>query len=211
MGQAAGDTEMTNLALAWLGSSSRIANIEQAGAVAEAARNSLSIQVPAIQERHPWNCCVTRGAIPSTSNVAAENDEYAWRYELANDCLRWLPWRPGDFHYFDAVQEGQFLLSNCEGPVTARWIRLEPDRTKWTPLLATAVTAQLAVDLAEAVSADQSVRDRMMALFDKTMADAQRSDALATGDTSRPAPAQLSRAVAAMRRGGRGDPARFHR
>lgn len=211
MGQVAGDTEMANLALSWLGSSTRLSNIGQGGAVAEAARNSLLLQVPAIQERHPWNCCVTRGSLTATSSVAAENAEYAWSYELPADCLRWLPWRPGDYHHFAAVQEGQFLLSNCEGPLTARWIRLEPDRTKWTPLLATAVTAQLAVDLAEAVSADQSVRDRMMALFDRTMADAQRSDALATGDMQRPAPENLSRAVAAMGRSHRGDPGRWHR
>ena len=60
MGQSAGQTEMANLALSWLGSSTRLLNIGQGGSVAAAARDSLAIQVPVIQELHPWNCCVTQ-------------------------------------------------------------------------------------------------------------------------------------------------------
>lgn len=211
MGQAAGDTDLANLALSLLGASTRLSNIGQGGAVAEAARTSLSIQVPALQERAPWNFCVTRGPLTATSNVPIDNAEYAYQFELPADCLRWLPWRPGDVHYFKAEQEGNFLLSNEAGPITARWIRHEPDRTKWSPLFAATVVAQLAEDMAEAVAADQSIRDRMTARVEANIADAKRSDALATGNLDRSAPQYLSHAVAAMGRGYQGDPGRWNR
>lgn len=214
MGQPAGHTEMANLALSWLGSSTRLLNIEQGGAVAAAARDSLAMQVPVIQEMHPWNCCVTRESTTATSSTPIEGAEYAFRYQLRANCLRWLPWTRGHVHYFKAEQEGDLLLSNCEGPLVIRFIRHEPDPTKWSPLLAKAVTAQLAFDLCEAIAASQSIRDRMSALFDDTLATAKRSDALATGDIDRPAPRYLSHAVAAMGgfAGGRdGDPMRWHR
>jgi hypothetical protein len=202
---------MANLALSWLGSSTRLLNINQGGAVAAAARDSLAMQVPVIQELHPWNCCVTRESTPATSSTPIDGAEYAFRYQLRPDCLRWLPWRRGDVHYFEAEQEGAYLLANCEGPLVVRYIRHEPDPTKWTPLLAKAVTAQLAFDLCEAIAASQSIRDRMAALFDDTLADAKRSDALATGRVDRPAPQYLSRALAAMGGMESGDAMRWHR
>ena len=211
MGQAAGDTEMANLALSWLGASTRLANINQGGTVAEAARNSLLMQVPALQEKAPWNCCVTRGELTATSGTPIENAEYAYKFQLPPECLRWLPWKRGDFHYFMAEQEGDFLLSNEAGPIVARWIGYQPDRTKWSPLFATTVVAQLAFDLAEAVAADSAVRDRMGALVTENIAEAKRSDGLATGKTDRPAPGHLSNAVSAMGRGYHGDPGRWHR
>lgn len=211
MGQAAGDTDMANLALSWLGASTRLSNINQGGTVADAARTSLLMQVPALQERAPWNCCVTRGSLVATSSTPVDNAEYAYKFELPHDCLRWLPWRPGEFHHFKAEQEGNFLLCNEAGPIVARWIRHEPDRTKWSPLFATTVVAQLAYDLAEAVTAEAAVRDRMGALVEANINEAKRSDALATGNLDRSAPRYLSNAVAAMGRGNRPDPGRWHR
>lgn len=210
MAQLAGDTEMANVALGWLGTATRLSNIGQPGPVAAAARDSLLIQVPAIMQQHPWNFAVTRQSIPSTVAIADEVAEYAWSYQLPPDCLSWLPWRRGDVHYFAAEQEGDLLLSNSEGPVIVRYIRHVADRSKWSALFVTAVTAQLAFDLCEAVAASQSIRDRMSKRFDEAMADAKRADALATGRVDRPAPADLSSAVAAMGRHGRGDPTRWH-
>lgn len=211
MGQPAGHTEMANLALSWLGSSTRLLNIEQSGAVAAAARDSLAMQVPVIQERHPWNCCVTRATIGATSSTAIEGAEYGFKFQLPPQCLRWLPWQRGHVHYFRAEQEGEYLLSNCEGPLVVRFIRHEPDPTKWSPLLAKAITAQLAFDLCEPISASQSIRDRMAKLFEDTLTTAKHSDALATGDVDRPPPQYLSRAVAAMGGYRANDPLRWHR
>src|SRR3546814_7970675 len=101
------------------------------------------MQVTAIQEMHPWNCCVTRESTTATSSTPIEGAEYAFQYQLRGDCLRWLPWRRGDVHYFDAEQEGEFLLSNCEGPLVIRFIRHEPDPTKWSPLRSEEHTSEL--------------------------------------------------------------------
>ena len=211
MAQQAGDTDMANLALSWLGSSTRLANIDQGGAVAAAARASLLMQVPAIMEMHPWNFAVTRSSLGANNAEAAEGLEYAFSFDLPNDCLRWLPWRPGDPHHFEGEQEGTRILSSCSGPLIVRYISHVADRTRWSPLFARAVTAQLAYDLAEPIAASQSLRDRMAALFDDALEKARRSDGLASGRTDRPAPHHLSRSVAAMGRGGARDPGHWHR
>jgi hypothetical protein len=210
MGQAAGDTEIANMALALLGSSTRLNSISQSGPVADAARTSLLFRPAELLEMHNWNFALRRQSLPVTSATPAADEEYPFMINLPPDCLRWIPWSRDDVHYFRAEREGMVLLVKDSAPQIVRYVFAVTDRTQWSALFVRALVAQVAHDLAEPVSADKSSRDRAATAFDDAMAMAKRMDGLETGRTDRPPAWRLSNAVAAMGSGVRRDPGRWH-
>lgn len=211
MSQPAGDTEIGNMALTLLGTATRIQNINQGGAVADAARTALSFRPRELIELHNWNFAMRRQILTVTQAEASADEEYPWAIDLPPECLRWVPWSEDDVHYFEAEQYGNQLLVTDSAPKLVRYVADVTDRTQWTPLFVRALAALTAHDMCEAVAADKGTRDRMLAQYDDAILLAKRSDTLATGKTSRPAAVHLSNAVAAMTHTGRRDPGRWHR
>jgi hypothetical protein len=207
MGQT-GDTEIANMALMLLGTATRIQNITQGGAVADAARTSLLFRPRELLEQHNWNFALVRERVTVTQVEPGLDDEYPWSIALPANCLRWIPWARDDVHYFEAEQEGRFLLVKEATAQMVRYVAAELDRTKWSALFTRALVAQVAFDLCEPIAADKGTRDRMLNELETALAQARRSDMLATGRTDRPPPDRLSRAVRAMGRSSHGDPGR---
>lgn len=192
-----GLTTIVNNALILLASSDRIDDINGPSGLAAQARDILPLLIPDFLARHPWNFAVTRAEV-SRSNADQMNGKWAWRYDLPADCLRWLPWEREDPDYFSGVEESSQLLSNHEGPILVRYIRNEQNIGKWSPLFTGVVTAEVAYQLAETVAASQSIRDRMEMRVEKGFIEARRVDGLASNQTARRRPENLSNAVRAM-------------
>lgn len=203
-------TVVTNNALILLGSSSRISDIDGPGSLAQQARDLFPLIIPEVLAAHPWNFAVERTELPR-ENADPFSGEWPWRFQLPAGYLRWLPWDPEHELYFRGVEESGYLLTDDEGPITVRCIMPRPDLTKWAPLARSALVALTAFYLGDTVSAKAALVKKASDKYDELIGDAKRADGLASNTPQRPSAARLSHAVAAMQRGGGGDPARWHR
>lgn len=167
-----------NKALAVLGTSDRLASVDDASPRGALFRDLWHITRRAVLASHPWNICVTRTMIEADPERAID-DRY--RFRLPADCLRWLPPAIDDYLAPDLEHEGVFLLSSEPGPVAIRFIADNDDVASWPPLLAEAMVYRLAFDMAEAIAASQSMRDRMDEKFAMIIGQARVADGLATG------------------------------
>lgn len=205
-----GSTIIVNNALILLASSSRVDDINEVGSIAAQARDLLPIIIPSFMSKHPWNFALRRKEVPRT-NLEPMGGRWPWRFDLPSDCLRWLPWDKEQPEYFDGVEEDGQLLCDSEGPIIVRYIFKNEDVSRWSALFIDLVSAELAVRMAKSVTASHSTYDRAVQERDNLLAEAKRADGLASNQTQRLRPHNLSNAIAAMHRRGGGDPRRWHR
>ena len=202
---ASSDTDIVNGAMAFLGSYHRVQSMSDGSAVAVAARDIWPQAVRTVMVSHPWNFALTRIEL-KRDVTAPEGSQFLYRYRLPVDCLRWLPGAPDDIDYFDAEQEGEFLLADSEGPVTVRYISEVKEAGRWAAGFVDVLTMYLAWYLAEAAGSDKGTRDRALNAYEQSLARARRQDGLATGMRQRRSPYRSSRWLGAFGyRGGYSD------
>lgn len=134
---------------------------------------------------HPWNPCLQRVAVAASADFTPAGDQWSTAFEKPAGMLRWLPWAPGHDDHFDGEEEGDYILSNEDGPIVIRGIFLIEDLSRWTPHMRAALTAKLAAKCAKAITGQASMIDRMEAKFAEAMTEAKKLDGLATGERNR--------------------------
>ncbi len=198
------DTQIVNKAFILLGSSTRIASLSDSTPIANQAADLWDLTVRELLSRHPWNFAVTRTEVQRDADWVSVSLRSLYRYTLPADCLRWLPPDVGEPDYFEAEEEGGKLLCDSEGPIVVRYIANVPDVSRWSPSFSDALAYRLAYELAESVSANQSLRDRMMQGHDDAIMMARRQDGLATGRNKRNSLVDRSSHLASRHRAGGG-------
>lgn len=134
---------------------------------------------------HPWNFAIGREKLYREAGAPSELGP-AYSYTTPVHWLRWLPWDGGSEFHFDAVEEGDFLLSNHAGPIIARGLIDVPDVTKWPPLFVDAMAYTLAIEFCQAKTELMGLRDRLTSDRTEKLAEAFRVDGLSTPNRPRP-------------------------
>lgn len=188
-------TDIFNKAILLLGSTEQLLTSLDGSANAESMLALWKTAKPAALSLHPWNFALTRKKLPQDTEAPAF--EYAYRYAIPADCLRWLPWDRGHQYYFEGIEEDGFLLTN-EAEIYIRYIRDHNDITKWSALFIEALTYQLAIEHAERFSGGRrGLYSDLSARQDEILHQAKRADGLATGDRVMRRPISLSRSLRA--------------
>ncbi|MBP8231961.1 MAG: hypothetical protein KAY22_06615 [Rhizorhabdus sp.] len=173
-------TAAINAAAALIGSTKRIADIDEASSLASSAKAIWDRTVDAVLSEQPWKPAVRREWLNRLSETPAFG--WAYQYQLPADCLRWLPFAKDDPNYFQGEQEGNLILTDHEGPLPVRLIWRNIDLATWSPGMYEALIRQLAEDLAEPVTALAGVANRAEAKAERAMRGARRQNGLATGN-----------------------------
>lgn len=131
---------------------------------------------------HPWNFAIKRALLNEAGDAPLFG--YARQFRLPADNLRWLPFARDDDNYYEAVQEGDVLLSDAAAPLPYRYIADIEAVTSWPPHFVTFMAFQVAADLATSATQVSYDADRMVAKRDEELASAKQADALASGNRS---------------------------
>ncbi|HEV2746414.1 MAG TPA: hypothetical protein VGW34_03840 [Allosphingosinicella sp.] len=183
----ASQTRIVNKAAVLLGTLERIVAITDSSALAITAKALWDETRDEVMADHPWNFALSRAALAASADEAPAGSQYAYAYELPQDNLRWLPWRPDHVDHFEGEQEGRYILSNAAAPIYVRYIRRVEDLSKWSAGYIEALTAKLAMYMAKPITGQSGMIDRMARLYEQAIANARRQDGLASGRTGRTA------------------------
>lgn len=178
-------TLMCNGALVHLGESRRIGSINDATPLANTFLTIWDQARDEVLVDHPWNFAIKRRSVAVSSDFTPEGSQYTQAFELPADCLRWLPPRKGHPDYFAGEQEGRFILSNADAPITVRYIGQVENVSDWSVGFRTAMTAKLAFWSAKPITGQTGMQDRMANLYDSELSRGKRQDGAATGERSR--------------------------
>lgn len=190
-------TRIANRAFILLGSTERIASIDDPSPLALQVKDLWHESRRQVLVAHPWNCAIRRARLNRAGSAPAFG--YAAQFQLPADCLRWLPWMDGDCDWFDGEEEGGFLLSDAAGPLNIRYIADIEDVTRWSPHVQLLMAYRLAWDLCEsATQISSNVAEARIAYEGQDgrggyMAEARRLDGMATGNRTNDSARQSSR------------------
>lgn len=185
MGATPTQTGIVNRAAALLGSTARISSITQVAPLAQHALAHWDEVLRELLAEHPWNFAIKRTEI----SAAAEAPPFGYdnRFALPADCIRWLPPSQEEADWFEAVEEGNHLLTNAEAPLPVRYISsdLGYDLVRWPPHFATAMAYALAEMLAEPVTQSETLKSDMRDDAAVKLRLAKRRDGQASGNIRR--------------------------
>ena len=124
----------------------------------------------AVLRAYPWNCAVKRTNLAALTSTPAYG--YTYEYQLPTDCLRVLEVQDGpEFRI-----EGRKILTDASAPLYIAYLA-EVDVSEYDPLLEDAAAARLAADVAYPLTNDKGLADRMYALYQAKLSEAQGIDA----------------------------------
>lgn len=186
MTAGASQVGIINEALVELGSTRFINSIEDSIAPAPSAKVIFDAVVRFLLDDHPWNWAIVRAEL----NAAAAAPEFGfdYAYTLPTDCLRWLPPANEDGDaYFEGREEGSKLVTNKAPPLVIRYISAAEGAiiAKWSASFERAVALEIAARLAEPITQDESIKDRVRAEAERQLRKAKRRDGLSSGSGTR--------------------------
>lgn len=170
----ASDVEIVNNALSLLGDNP-IVSLDDDNVRARIANTMYGPTRDAVLRAHPWNCAITRAALPLISNAPLYG--FSNQYQLPTDpyCLRVLSLNevqeygdPGDVFKI----EGRQLLTN-EGTANIRYIARITDPNQYDTLLYECLSARLAAKLCYPVTGSTSLAQAMIALYEGFLKEAR--------------------------------------
>jgi hypothetical protein len=128
----------------------------------------------AVLRAYPWNAAETR------ASLAALSDPPAWGYDnqfqLPSDCLRVLRLENEDSGASYKI-EGRRIVTDEEAPLNILYLRRVEDPAEFDPLLADAIAARLAADLAYPLTGSTALAQAMLAAYQAKIAEARVCDA----------------------------------
>lgn len=176
-----------NKALVLLGSSKRISNPDDA-MDADAANFSIlwDIARRSAIALHPWNFALKREKLHRETGEPSELGP-AYAFRLPPAWLAWKPWDRSSEFWFDAVEEGGFLLCDSDGPLIARGVIDVDDVTRWPPLFVDVMAYTLAIEHCVGKTQTLGLRDRLMNERAEKLDEGFRIDGLSSANRPRPA------------------------
>lgn len=182
---APSQTGACNTALAHLGESRRITTISDGTPLAKQFEQTWDDAIEAVLADHPWNFAVSRESLAVSADFTPEGSQYTQAFEKPANSLRWLPWREDHADYFAGEEEGNYILSNADAPIVARFIMRIDNLSSWSPGARAALSVKLAEINAKAITGQGTMIERMAELYADTLSKAKRQDGSASGERRR--------------------------
>ena len=152
-----------------------IMSLDEEGKAARLCRQLYGPSRDAVLRAHPWNCALRRCALAQL--VAPPAFGFALQYQLPADCLRVLALdADGDGGDGGFRIEGRRLLCHAPG-ARAHYIARIDDPTQFDALLADAIAARLAAELAFPIAASTSLAQSMWQIYEMKLREARIVDA----------------------------------
>ena len=127
---------------------------------------------------HPWNCLIKRAEL--AQDVAGPAIEYDYSYTLPSDCLRVLKIHNGSTDSInsdlDYKIEGRKLVTN-QGTIYLVYVALVTDPNEFDVALQEAIAAQMAADLAYAITNNATLAKNYQEQADERLREARFVDA----------------------------------
>lgn len=173
-------TRIANRALILLGTSARVISVDDPAPLAKQIKDLWHESRRAGIASHPWNFALHR--VPLNADGTAPAFGYARRFALPPDNLGWKPWPRDHALYFEAVEEGGYLLSDAVAPLPLRYVRDVEDVGAWSPHFQVFMAYQLAMDLADSATQFSAKAQDMAQMRMEALAEAAKQDGLASGE-----------------------------
>lgn len=182
----AADTDIVNVALTLLGES-RISSIDDDIKPAREAKAIFDICRDALLSGYNWSFAKARVQL----SAMADAPEFGWdyQYQLPPDCVRIISigeyyvgaadltdYRGSDTSAFTI--EGKRILTNLGAPLYLQYVKSVTDTGQFDASFTKTFAAQLAMDLAEALTQSDTKRDRAEVAFKREINLAIRSNAI---------------------------------
>lgn len=184
-------TRIANRALILLGTATRVISVDDPAPLARQIADLWNESRRAGIAAHPWNFALHRWRL----NQAGGGPEfgYAARFLRPADCLRWLPPPRDSEHFFEGVEEGEYILSDAAAPLPFRGIRDIESVILWPPHFQVFMAYQLAMDLADSATQFSAKQQDMAQMRELALLEAKKLDGLASGERSTGQARYLSR------------------
>ena len=159
----ASETTIANAALTLLGER-RINDLDENSKTANVLKERFDEVRDALLRRHPWNFATTRVKI--AQDTAAPTWGFDNSYTLPSDLLRLLEVEnPNHWPY---RVEGRNIVTDLESPLQIAYTKQVTDTNDMDVLFRQALAAELAAEVAEAITGDDGkVRDMQAIVFGK--------------------------------------------
>lgn len=189
-----------NKVMILIGSAKRVSDSAnpQPGSDEESLASLWDIARRAAITLHPFNFALTREKLYREAGEPSDIGP-AYRYKIPANWLCWFPWdRDSDF-YFEAVDEGGYLLTDEPGPIVARGGVDVQEVARWSPLFVEVMAYTVAVEFCQGKTQLLGLRDRLANERQEKLDEAFRVDGRATQNRKRPSHRQSGWAGARFR------------
>lgn len=169
--------DIVNIALGRIGQPLLTSLEDDDGKAAKYARLFYPSSRDQMLRAFPWRRIKKRIAV--AADPAAPVWGYDKRYALPSDLLRLLEVAANDkvIRNSEWELEGNWLLTNFDGPLYLRYLYASTDPNEWDVLMHSVIAAHLAVELAEPLTQDDSKKRLAVQMFQLVMADARHANA----------------------------------
>lgn len=170
----ASETGIVNRGLIALGESP-ITSLDDAVKAARLAKEIWPEIRDDVLRLHPWNCASRREALAALATTPAF--EWAYEYSWPADALRILTVNDEDWAArVGWTVEGRKILTDWAAPLEVRFVFRQVDANTYDPLLRSALSARIAVELAMPLTQDRGKRADAEAAYKQALDDARGVD-----------------------------------
>lgn len=172
----ASNVEIANRALQNLGAK-RITSLTDDSVQARAVNACFDTLRQSELRKHPWNFAIQRIQLAKSSispTFVKDNS-----FPLPSDCLRVLPNDPDyELNSKDWQIEGRVIVTNDSPPLNVRYIKDVTDPNQMDVLFREALSARIALELAEELTQSNTKKADLKALYDEKIAEAKKANAI---------------------------------
>ncbi len=171
---ATSDTDILNDALIQIGEQ-RINSIDDDNKRARLGKIIYDKARDALLRAHPWNFAVKRIELTSASSTAPVYG-FSKAFNLPDDFLRFIKTEAPNYPFALENHLGSRAILADRSSVQFRYVADVTDPNQFDELFKRVLATRIALDLAISLTRNQSLRDRLRAEFEDTMAEAQFAD-----------------------------------
>lgn len=185
------EVAICNAALIAVGSSERIASLDEQTAQARLCRARYAQVRDAVLRAYPWNFAKARASLPADSTPPAF--EYAYRYTLPAN-FGWLRTLYGNENQAYEI-EGRAIVTNVPAPLQITYTALVHDPTLFDALFVEALAARLGAVICMSLTENTGRTQGLWDLYQGTLIEARKLDAQEGQAEQLPEPSWLTERV----------------
>lgn len=175
------EIDVVNYAMVKIGQNP-ITSFEDGSKAATTAKLVYPLARASFQRMFPWRSCKARAQL--AASTTAPTWGYAFAYPMPADNLRVIDVFSGDYRLGNSdgpfprsewIYEAGSILTDIEGPINVIYLREVTDPNAWDSLMVQAMSAFLAMDLAEAFTNSAQKKAQASQWFREAMAVAKNA------------------------------------
>lgn len=133
----------------------------------------------AVLRAYPWNSAMARASLAASADTP--EFDYAYQYEAPADFLRMWRINEDDEGLVKWRLEGRKILTDQPAPLYIVYVKQITDPAEFDPLLADAISARLAAEIAYSLTGSASVKQEAENSYLRRLAEARKVDAQEIG------------------------------